>query len=103
MRGPSNRKALASAGLFTFIKLSTQPDNSQIAFRSIDMSRPIYDLLTKGQKVVVNGRRGSYQVAKALKQTVLQALTVETNAPCALVTYHPFAVITDDRLEEYLE
>ncbi|WEW59406.1 hypothetical protein PRK78_004878 [Emydomyces testavorans] len=45
------------------------------------MVRPIYDLLTKGQTVLINGRCGSYQVMKALKTTVFQALTVETNTP----------------------
>ncbi|EFR04201.1 hypothetical protein MGYG_07208 [Nannizzia gypsea CBS 118893] len=39
------------------------------------MPRPIYGLLTKGKKVLINGRRGQYQVVKALKQNVFQAST----------------------------
>ncbi|KMP08082.1 hypothetical protein CIHG_09228 [Coccidioides immitis H538.4] len=50
------------------------------------MPRPIYDLFTTGQKVLINGSRGSYKVAKALKQNVFQASTVGTNTPVIIKT-----------------
>ncbi|EGD91919.1 CMGC protein kinase [Trichophyton rubrum D6] len=50
------------------------------------MSRSIYDLLAKGQKVLINGRQGQYQVIKALKRNVFQASTVESKTPVIIKT-----------------
>lgn len=48
---------------------------------SSTMSRPIYDLLLKGQSVLVKGNKGTYQVANAIKQSVFKAHIQGTSTP----------------------
>ncbi|EFQ97409.1 CMGC protein kinase [Nannizzia gypsea CBS 118893] len=50
------------------------------------MTRPIYELLTKGKKVLINGRHVSYQVITSLKKNVFQAVTVGNNKPVMIKT-----------------
>ncbi|QKX64548.1 uncharacterized protein TRUGW13939_11723 [Talaromyces rugulosus] len=54
------------------------------------MTRPIYELLANGQKIIIPGRRGSYLITQSLKENVFKAHIDGTSIPVMVKTpAHP--------------
>lgn len=57
------------------------------------MARPIYELLMKGQSVLISGQKGSYRVSQSLKKNVFKGYIEGTSTPSALCP-QPFFLLT---------